>query len=305
MVRRILFPAFLILAAGCSKAPTGSSIDEIGAAYALAVTDGQQLLHLAPHVHPDLQARLAEAPMLGNRVPSSPQTLDSRALRPVTAAELAELAPFFEFPVAPTHVLEFTVTQRPDAKTTITRREPLHLRAEGAGYFVVFGLLRSTPAAPAAPPAEGYTFAERDGLWRHLWELRAATGATAAHRLEVREAGTDRIIAVLLTAEQVRPVLAAGDAVIFRLWSKGAAAPHDPSAVGGSNVPFAYQAGRQAGSDLFSVREVQLTGYEPVRQPVFADNRMALAAFAGEIDGARRTYVVEWVREEDAPGRNF
>lgn len=297
MLRRILLPAVLIFVAGCGKTPKGSSIDEIGAAYALAVTDGQQVRHLAPHVHPELTARIGEAPMLANRAPSSPQTLDGRELRPVTTSELAGLAPFFEFPVAPTHVLEFTVTQKPDAKTTITRREPLHLRAEGTGYFVVFGLLRSAPAAPVEPPAESYTFTEREGLWRHLWELQAAPGATAAHRLEVREAGTDRIITVLLSAEQVRPVIAAGDAVIFRLWSKGAAAPHDPSAAGGSNVPFAYQAGRQAGSDLFSIREVQLTSYEPVRQPVFADNRMALATFAGEIDGTRRAYVVEWVRE--------
>jgi hypothetical protein len=293
----LLVSAVLIVTGGCRKAPAGSSQEAIGAAYAHALGDGQYGQHLQPHVHPDLVARLKEAPMLGNRTPKRTQTLTGRELKPITAAEIAKLSSFFDFPVTPTHVLEFTVTETPDDKTTLTSRMPLHLQATDGGYYVVFGLLRSGPTAPRAAPAESYTFTEREGLWRHLWELQPPADTKAAHRLQVREVAADSVVATLLTEEQTQAAAKHGSPVRFRLWSQGAEAPHERRITGGSTVPYAYQAGAVAGSDQFAIPAVVLTDYTPARSPAFAEGRMLLATFAGEVDGQRREFAVEWVRE--------
>lgn len=289
--------AVLLGVAGCQKqAPAGASEAAIVEAYGKAVIDGQLVEHLKPYVHPDLVARMGEAPMLGNREPSTTKTLIGQTLRPAKPDEIKALQAFFEFPVAPTHVLEFSVESKPDVQTTLTSRNPLHLVATEGGYFVVFGLMRAGVAQPAGPPLESYTFAEGEGLWRHLWQLQPAQDSKAVHRLQVRAVTDDEVVATLLTAEQTAKAAGRGP-VRFRLWSKGAEAPHEPSATGGSIVPFAYQAGSTAGSDQFSIREVTLTDYAPVREPAFDRDRMTLATLAGEVDGTRREFVVEWLRE--------
>lgn len=289
--------AVLLGVAGCQKkAPTGASEAVIVAAYNRALVDGQFIDHLKPYVHPDLVARIGEAPMLGNREPSTAKTLIGQVLQPAKPDQIKTLQSFFDFPVPPTHVLELTVEAKPDAQTTLTSRSPLHLVAAEGGYFIVFGVLKSGLTKPSGPPPESYTFSEEAGPWRHLWELQPAPDAKATYRLEVRAVTDDQIVATLLTTEQTAKAAGRGP-IRFRLWSNDAEAPYEPSTTGDSIVPFAYQAGSTAGADQFTIDAVALNAYAPMREPAFDCDRMLLATLAGEVDGERRAFVIEWVRE--------
>src|SRR5690606_5111083 len=72
----------------------------------------------------------------------APATETSHELKEVNAEELQKLSQYFDFPVTPTHMIEFT-TVRKDGPTTQTSVTPLYLTKNGEGWNVVVGVLKS------------------------------------------------------------------------------------------------------------------------------------------------------------------
>ncbi|MFH1499473.1 MAG: hypothetical protein ABII82_16810 [Verrucomicrobiota bacterium] len=302
-VLRTLLPALLAFAlTACSRsdsdtpARAGHSIQTIADAYVAATRDGLFATHLAPLVHPELVGSVSQNRLFtDNPAAARPDTEPpAHTLRDLAQGEIGKLRQFFELPIEPNKVIEFTQT-RADGPTKTTSRIPLYLRGEAGAFTIVFGVPRNPAEIEAARDRESLRFYEDDGLWKQHWELQLAPDPAARYTLALIDAPSGDTLETLSGPEPVK--LPDNRRVVnVHLLAKGMAAVHETTAAGAVSVPYAFQIGASATSATVTLPLTAVTSYLPNREPAFVGDLITLATFEGTTDNAPRTLTLVLLR---------
>lgn len=262
---------------------------------AQANQDGQFSTHLAPITHPQLVKQGLTHPFMPDGKASPDLEITNHQLRPITPQEVEELAAFFDFPVAPTHVL--TIEQAPRTPNTglASRRLPLQLAQAPNGFWLVFGTVK--PRDLADPPQQRFTFIEDRHSWLHRWTLQFLPNEGANLALVV--SGPDGTEMIRLWDAADSPLRANQPRLSVQLWPEQDQAAFREGTGGETSVAFGWSSGPKGEASAFTLPfPASACTYQHVPDPVEHKGRVPLATFTGP---GNQAYTLEVRRIPAAP----
>ena len=288
----------LLVVIGCGRQTMdehakANSINEIVAAYTAAQGDGQYARHLKSMLPAALVNLPADQLMLRDLARNQKQakpTETSHELKEVDAEELRKLSQYFDFPVTPTHFLEFT-TVRQDGATKLTNVSPLYLTKNGEGWNVVVGVLKSQGEIEKSYENERLTFNEDDGLWKQHWELQFDKQSNYDYEIVLQQPGSAEPEQVVLAKDEVK-FPEDRKIIRFHLLPEGSEQAFEQSSNGGYSLPYAFQAGRRSMSASVHLPMEEISVYEPNREPKFEDDTIILARFLTNNEAGSKEYAL-------------